>query len=144
MIAAEDGDMLEAEGGCLCGAVRYRVTGHPYNLTHCHCTLCRRAAGAPFVTWFSVANNGFRLVRGEPVRYRSSAKAVRGFCGHCGTQLTFQHDDTPGEVDITMCTLDDPNVLTPEDHIFTRSRLRWVVLGDGLPEHAAARAPGHP
>ena len=45
----------------------------------------------------------------------------------------------PDEVDITTCSLDDPEALTPEDHIYTRSRLRWVVLGDGLPEHAAVR-----
>jgi len=136
--------MLEAEGGCLCGAVRYKVSARAYHLTHCHCTLCRRAAGAAFVTWFSVACAGFQLVRGEPVRYRSSTEAVRGFCGRCGTQLTFQRDDTPGEVDITMCSLDDPGALTPEDHIYTRSRVRWMVLGDGLPEHSAARAAEHP
>jgi hypothetical protein len=131
--------MLEAEGGCLCGAVRYRVSGQPYHLTHCHCTLCRRAAGAPFVTWFSVPSDGFLVTRGEQVRYRSSPVAVRGFCGRCGTQLTFQRDDTPGEVDITVCSLDDPEALTPEDHTYTRSRLRWVVLGDGLPEHPTMR-----
>ena len=94
-------NMLEAEGGCLCGAVRYQVSGRPYHLTHCHCTLCRRASGAPFVTWFSVASAGFLVTRGEPIRYRSSPVAVRGFCGRCGAQLIFQRDDTPGEVDIT-------------------------------------------
>jgi hypothetical protein len=135
--------MLGAEGGCLCGAVRYRVSGRPYHLSHCHCTLCRRAAGAPFVSWFSVASGAFRVMQGEPVCYRSSPEAVRGFCGRCGTQLTFQRDDTPGEVDITLCSLDDPEALTPEDHIYTGSRLRWIVLGDGLPEHAAVRAAAH-
>lgn len=48
---------LWLEGGCLCGAVRYRVTGKPYHVTHCHCSMCRRASGAPLVTWFSVKSD---------------------------------------------------------------------------------------
>lgn len=131
--------IFEAEGGCLCRAIRYKVRGNAYHLSHCHCTLCRRASGAAFVTWFSIPSDGFLLAQGEPVHYRSSPQAVRGFCGNCGTQLTFQRDDTPGEVDVTMCSLDDPEALTPEDHIYTRSRLSWVVLRDGLPEHATVR-----
>ena len=131
--------MLEAEGGCLCGAVRYRVSGQPYHLTHCHCTLCRRAAGAPFVTWFSVPSGAFRVTRGEPIRYRSSPEAVRGFCGRCGTQLTFQRDDTPGEVDITVCSLDDPEALTPEDTSTRAAGCAGSCSSDGLPEHSAER-----
>ena len=129
----------DLEGGCLCGAIRYRVMAKPYHITHCHCTLCRRASGAPYVTWFSVATEGLRIMRGEPVRYRSSATAVRGFCGSCGTQLTFQRDDTPGEIDVTVCSLDDPEALAPEDHTFTRSRLTWIRLNDGLPENPTNR-----
>jgi hypothetical protein len=134
--------VLDAEGGCLCCAIRYRVSGRPYHLTHCHCTLCRRSAGAPLVTWFSVESGAFQITRGEPMRYRSSPAAVRSFCTRCGTQLTFQRDDTLGEVDITVCSLDDPELLTPEDHTYTRSRLRWVVFSDGLPEHLTARDAG--
>jgi hypothetical protein len=132
-------ETMKLEGGCLCGAIRYRASGPPYHLTHCHCTLCRRASGAPFVTWFSVASASFQLVQGEPRRYRSTPGAVRGFCGSCGTALTFQRDDLPGEIDITLCSLDDPEALTPEDHTYVRSRLRWVEICDGLPEHAVAR-----
>jgi hypothetical protein len=129
----------DLEGGCLCGGIRYRVTGQPYHLTHCHCITCRRASGAPFVTWFSVPGDGFLVRQGELVRYRSSPGAVRGFCGRCGTQLTFQRDDTPKEIDITMCSLDDPEALAPEDHTYVRSRLRWIVLSDGLPAHSTVR-----
>ena len=136
-------ETMKLEGGCLCGAVRYRVTGKPYHLTHCHCTLCRRASGAPFVTWFSVPSEGFRIAQGEPVGYQSSPGAVRSFCGRCGTALTCQRDDLRGEIDITVCSLDDPEALTPEDHTYVRSRLRWVLTSDGLPEHAMVRTdPG--
>jgi len=132
-------ETLKLEGGCLCGAIRYRATGRPYHLTHCHCALCRRASGAPFVTWFSVPSADFLVAQGEPARYRSSPGAVRSFCGQCGTQLTFQRDALPGEIDVTIGSLDDPGMLTPEDHTYVRSRLRWIVTNDGLPEHTAAR-----
>jgi hypothetical protein len=69
----------------------------------------------------------------------SASEAVRGFCLRCGTQLTFQRDDSPQEIDVTLCSLDTPAGLVPEDHTYTRSRLPWVRLCDGLPTYPTAR-----
>jgi hypothetical protein len=130
------------EGGCLCGALRYRAAGKPCDITHCHCALCRRASGAAFVTWFSIPARGFSFVRGEPVRYASTPAALRTFCAKCGTPLTFQLHAARDEIDVTLCSLDDPNRLTPEDHTFVRSRLHWIALADGLPQYATRREAG--
>jgi hypothetical protein len=130
------------QGGCYCGRIRYEVTGTQFNKTNCHCSICRRTTGAPFVAWFSVRPSEFRLVSGEPARFRSSAKATRSFCAHCGTQLTFQGDDCPDEVDVTTCSLDHPEQVPPIDHIHTSSKVRWVHLSDGLPQHPEVR-PDH-
>jgi hypothetical protein len=127
-------------GGCYCGAVRYEAGGAPYDRTNCHCSICRRTTGAPFVTWFSVRGSQLRFVVGTPTRFRSSAKGTRSFCSRCGTQLTFEHDDAGDEIDVTTCSLDDPEALPPEDHTHTNSRLRWVRLADGLPEYAEGRS----
>ena len=127
------------KGGCLCGDVRYEAGGEPFHLTSCHCTICRRASGAPSVAWFTVQRSHFRIVRGEPNRFRSSSSATRGFCGRCGSQLTFASDDAPDEIDVTICTLDEPQALPPQDHTFVRSKLSWVALADGLPQHARTR-----
>ena len=127
------------KGGCYCGAIRYEARGTPFNESICHCSICRRTAGAPFVAWFSVKRSDFRLVHGSPVAFQSTSKAVRKFCGACGTQLTFEGSDPPGEVDISTASLDDPNALPPKDHIHTSSRLSWVKLADGLPEFQEAR-----
>jgi hypothetical protein len=135
-------DETVLEGGCLCGAVRYRATGTPFDITHCHCTLCRGASGAAFVTWFSVPAAAFALVRGVPARFDASPAAMRTFCSGCGTPLTFQMHASPGEIDVTVCSLDDPDRLTPEDHTFVRSRLHWSVLADGLPQFAGTREEG--
>ncbi|RYY54950.1 MAG: GFA family protein [Comamonadaceae bacterium] len=116
-----------------------RCAGEPAHLTSCHCATCRGVSGAPFVAWFTVPRAGLRFVRGAPVEFRSSAHATRSFCGRCGSQLTFADDDAPGEIDVATCTLDDPEALPPRDHTFVRSKLHWVALADGLPQHATTR-----
>lgn len=126
-------------GGCFCGEIRYEVGGAPFHLTNCHCSICRRTTGAPFVTWFSVPRSEFRFVQGTPNRFRSTPKAARTFCPRCGTQLTFEHDDASGEIDVTTCSLDQPALLPPQDHTHTSSKLEWIRLADGLPEHSEAR-----
>jgi len=129
-------------GGCACGAIRYEVKGTPYHRTLCHCADCRRAAGAPAVAWFSVHAGALALVRGEPALHRSSPPVERGFCGACGTQLTYRHDDYADEVDVTTCSLDDPEACAPEDHTFAARRLHWLRVADGLPAYPRTRSEG--
>jgi len=126
------------KGGCFCGRVRYETTGAPFHETNCHCSICRRTSGAAFVTWFSVPRTQFRFVSGEPTRFRSTLKGVRTFCSHCGTPLTFELEDLE-EMDVTTCSLDDPNRLPPKDHTWTSSRLAWIHLADGLPQFRESR-----
>jgi hypothetical protein len=126
-------------GGCFCGLIRYEVTGKPLHRTNCHCSICRRTTGAPFVTWFSVRPAEFRLIAGEPTRFRSSPLGTRSFCPRCGTQLTFEGDDSPDEIGVTTASLDDPASLPPHDHTCTSSKLPWIRLADGLPEYPEAR-----
>ena len=122
-------------GGCLCGAVRYRITGPVRDdAAHCHCSLCRRASGAIAVTWCTVAPTDFVWTEGAPSLYRSSEKGERRFCGTCGTPLTFFHADHPDDLDITIASLDRPEAMPPVRHIWTASRLPWLTLDPHLPE----------
>ena len=130
------------DGGCLCGAIRYEVSGEVSRKTICHCDDCRRASGAPNVGWFSVDLSGYRLLKGAPVRFHSSRHVTRTFCGACGTALSYQHEDIPGEIDVTICSLDAPNAVAPEDHTFTCYRLAWDKSADGLAEYSRTRAEG--
>jgi hypothetical protein len=127
-------------GGCQCGAVRYEVRGATSQETLCHCTDCRRASAAPVVAWFSVRPDAFRLTQGALKAYRSSPGVVRSFCADCGTQITYQRDGL-GELDVTTCSLDDPESAPPRDHTFVRSALGWAPVHDGLPRHATLREP---
>jgi len=121
------------EGGCLCGSVRYRVDGAPKWAAHCHCTSCRRATGAPFVTYAGFATAAFAFTAGQPAAHASSPGVARRFCPHCGTPLTYESARWPDEVHILVGTLDDPESVTPQGHVYTSEQLAWVHLDDGLP-----------
>jgi hypothetical protein len=105
----------------------------------CHCRSCRLASGAPFVAWATFPVAGFRLTQGEITRYASSKKVMRGFCGTCGTALTYLHEARPQELDVAVATLDEPALVAPEFHIWVSHKLPWVVLADGLPQYAEWR-----
>jgi hypothetical protein len=125
-------------GGCLCGAVRYEATGAAYNITHCHCLDCRRSSGAPFVTWASFTRGNFRFIKGQPRELRWAGR-VRSFCPDCGTALTFMSGPDTQDVDVTVCSLDEPQAVKPADHIWVEDRLPWIHLADGLPTHGRSR-----
>ena len=126
------------EGGCLCGAMRYRAEAGPTGTaTHCFCRMCRKANGGTFVTWVEHAWESFVFTKGEPVRFRSSDLAERAFCGTCGCQLTFQAVGDPGGMPaiiwIALGSLDQPGEIVPTHHIFTDDRPSWLHLQDDLP-----------
>jgi hypothetical protein len=133
--------MMATQGGCLCGAIRYRAAGDPMDVTLCHCRTCRKAAGAPLVAWVTFPASEFTIVTGTPIRYRSSSKVVRTFCGECGTPLTYAHADFPSGIDITVCSPDEPERFPPADHTWADHRVAWLRANDDLPAYPAAR-PG--
>jgi len=120
------------EGGCICGAIRYRVTGAPTNSMVCHCQSCRRVAAAPVIAWVTFPTTAFELVRGRPSAFHSSEPVRRTFCPACGTPLTYEHQHASGTIDVTTCSLDDPNRFPPTHHSWLSHDLTWVRFGDGL------------
>ncbi len=122
-------------GGCLCGAVRYEVTTPLQGAEYCHCRMCQKASGAPVATWTWVPLENFSYSKGEPVAYQSSRKSIRFFCGTCGSQLTARAAEAPTEMVISLATLDNPEVIKPEYHIWTSSQSSWFEIADNLPRH---------
>jgi len=121
-----------AEGGCLCGAVRYRVEAGTGDSGYCHCRMCQRSAGAPVLAWVSIPLARFCFTKGAAKIYRSSSHAQREFCAACGTQLVFR-DDKGETADINSVTLDDPTLAPPRYHIWRMSRVAWFETADNLP-----------
>lgn len=120
-------------GGCLCGAIRYDVDGEPQHVALCHCSDCRRSAGAPMVSWAAFTADALTVTQGQPITFNSSGAAMRSFCGTCGTGLFYRNADMlPGIVDIQSVTLDDPEALPPDAHIQVAERLHWMDDLDSL------------
>ena len=128
-------------GGCHCGAVRYEVSGTPQHVALCHCTDCRRSAGAPMVAWAAFAEGELTVTQGDTTTFNSSGLAMRSFCPKCGTGLFYRNAEyLPGIVDIQLATLDDPSVLPASAHIQTAERIDWMADAHSLP--AFERYPG--
>lgn len=123
------------DGGCLCGAVRYRIEGAPHHVAHCHCTMCRRASGAAMVTWATVRADSFKITKGEPRWYKSSDHGRRGFCPNCGGPLLFSSTRYAGWIDVAVGSLDEPEQVQPTNHTYEPSRIPWLAIDDGLPRH---------
>jgi len=121
-------------GGCLCGAVRYRLRGALKFAGHCHCRSCQRAVGAGFTTWAGVEKENFEVTKGRIKICETSPGVERGFCDICGTSLTYVSEKGwPGVVSVLAPTLDDPGFAEPTAHVYVEHRLPWVKLDDGLP-----------
>lgn len=113
-------------GGCFCGAIRYQIDEDDLLVANCHCTMCRRTSGAPYVTWLIVHENNFRYTQGTPKLLKSSDEGTRFFCSDCGTPIVCQSSAHPERVDITLGSLDHPEKYTPTMEGFTDTRLPWV------------------
>jgi hypothetical protein len=125
--------MTKVAGGCFCGAVRYEADGACANTMVCHCQSCRRVAAAPVVAWVTLPSADFRFTKGKPAEFRSSPAVVRTFCAVCGTPLTYRHEKQPETLDITTCSLNEPERFPPTHHSWLSHDLAWVKFGDGLP-----------
>lgn len=129
---------MEWTGGCLCGAVRYRADADPMRAVHCHCVMCRKVSGAAFLTFVHFPVGGFAWIKGEPAQYRSSADAERGFCARCGSTLSMHEEVLPDRVQVTLGSLDKPDAVKPDDHVWTESQVSWLRLVDDLPRFAGS------
>lgn len=123
------------DGGCLCGAVRYRMRGAPIWINACHCTDCQRLTGGPFgINIITEAANVEKL-SGELRIDNAPTPSGRGQtihrCASCGTRM-WSNYGTPDVIRFVAAgTLDDPAAITPDIHIFTRSKLPWIALPEG-------------
>ncbi|RHW16819.1 GFA family protein [Sphingomonas gilva] len=122
------------EGGCHCGAIRYEMPAEVLHHALCHCTDCRRHAGAPMVGWAMVLADQLKVTRGSPKVYRSSLDGRRQFCGECGTGLFYLNEKMlPGMVDIQTATLDDPDTIPAQVQIQVADRIGWMANAHQLP-----------
>jgi len=119
-------------GGCLCGQVRYEARPEHRDGYYCHCRMCQLAFGNTRAAFLNLRKDEVRWTAAPPTYYASSKIARRGFCGHCGTPLSFEYLDSE-RLDLSVGSLDDPSVLTPSTHFAVESRIANWHAEDGLP-----------
>ena len=125
--------VMVKEGGCLCGAVRFKAEGEPINVRICHCRNCQKAMGSPFFARALYDQRALK-VTGDTGRYPSSDKIERVFCKSCGTRL-FSWRNNGTAAGVALATFDDRNAFAPTEHIRVSEKIAWVRLDDGLPQH---------
>jgi hypothetical protein len=112
-------------GGCQCGAVRYRLATPPRAVSICHCRMCQKATGSPYGAFANLERDDLAFTRGAAKIFASSEIAERGFCGDCGTPLTFRAV-AGSRISVTVCSLDDPAAAPPQLQLDADAAVPWV------------------
>ena len=128
-------DAPRVHGSCLCGDVAFSAALPTLWVAHCHCSFCRRAHGAAFVTWAGFRADQVDVAAGpaQPRWHASSPGAERGFCGRCGSPMFFRSTRWPGELHVARALIADPLDREPSAHVFYDSHVPWLQIGDALP-----------
>lgn len=129
---------MAQEGGCTCGAIRYRLMDTPLFINACHCTHCQRSTGSAFMISLVLESSKLEFLAGETQRYDftggSGAKYDLNFCGACGTPLWgCGQGPASSIVFLRAGTLDDTSTVRPDAHIYTCSKQTWLDLPDDIP-----------
>ena len=128
-------DMLE--GGCACGAVRYRLSSSPMFVNCCHCRDCQRLTGSAFAINALIETDRIILLTGMPEPVTMPTESGRPLdvyrCRACETALWSDYGRQPPLRFVRVGTLDDPTALPPGAHIYTRSKLHWINLPEEVP-----------
>lgn len=123
---------LPLEGGCHCGALRYRVADAPFMIYNCHCKNCQKISGGAFATSATIPESGFAFTKGEPKKVvwtaASGTERFGWFCGECGSRIA--HGQTPsiGALSLRAGTLDDTSWVEPVGDIWTKSAQPWMMF----------------
>jgi hypothetical protein len=118
-------------GGCQCGAVRFRIRGEIKDASICHCRMCQKAFGGFYAPLVGVSGLEFDWTRGGPKFFQSSNYVKRGFCGNCGTPLSFE---APEGVGLAIGAFDEPGRVKPIVQFGTEAKVAYVDHLHELPE----------
>jgi len=128
---------MNLEGGCSCGAIRYKLTESPLRVHACHCRDCQRVTGSGFVINIWIEKQFLERTGAVPKSFTLKGGTGKDhevfFCDKCGTYVWSRYQAAPGgdALFVRAGTLDKPDEVKPDIHIFTRSKLQWLKLPEG-------------
>lgn len=127
------------QGGCHCQKIRYQLAENPFDGDYCYCRDCQKATGMPVTAWMDVKLAQLNWLTETPTEYASSAFILRGFCNQCGCSISYRSSKHPDYISLSIASLDDPNLVAPNYHIYTASKPSWLTLNDDKPKYPKAR-----
>jgi hypothetical protein len=127
---------------CLRGTIEIRANGEPSWVGLCHCESCRRATGGVLMGAAGFPRESVSITRGTVSYYASSTGVRRGFCGRCGTALSYENKRWAGDIHLMIGAFDQPATLKPAFHIFAQEQLPWLHFDDGLPRYRTTPSAG--
>ncbi len=123
------------KGSCLCGDVRYQISGNVGEIVHCHCETCRKAHGSAFSSVAPVEDDDFEIVSAvELSSFESSKGKLRFFCSTCGTQIYAKRDGST-HIILRLGSLDDNPLTSEKNHIWVSQKATWYSINNNLTEH---------
>ena len=127
------------QGGCLCGKVRFEITGEIHDIIYCHCSQCRKAQGSAFATNGNVDTERFNFISGENelTGYESTPGQIKYFCKHCGSPIISRNKSSPSKVRVRLGAVDSDIIERPVAHIFVASKANWEEIENDLPQYEA-------
>ena len=125
------------KGHCECNRIRFEVDGDIDDLSHCHCSQCRRLHGAAFATFAAVKRKAFKYIEGEAQvnSYASSEGNNRKFCGHCGSNILVDSREEPDWLYLSMSAVEGDPATPDAHHDWVGSKAPWFAITDDLAQH---------
>ena len=128
---------MELTEGCVCGAIRFRITAEPFLAYYCHCKNCQKRSGAPVSAAATFPVDAVVFVKGKPKTIDSNSPGLaRQLCGNCGSILGLRPRESPTLISVRLGCLDDIGNIEPTLHIHTISQAPWLIIADNLPRYS--------
>lgn len=135
-------DVVHLKGSCLCGSLSFSVSALPFAADYCHCRMCQRSTGSVVGAWMDFKREQVQWKSTQALReYASSAFARRGFCGQCGSTLSYRDTRHAQYLSLAISSLDRPELVQPSYHIYTDSQLPWLEIDDDCIRYAQGQTP---
>lgn len=134
---------MKNSGSCLCGQVTFTVDRILPSIGHCHCIMCQKFHGAAFSTFVAVNLDDLHWLTGENnlQSYRAENQTIRKFCRNCGSSLMFEskYNRVENTTEIALASFDNILHVVPDAHIYTQTKVDWLILNDNIPQYLAYR-----
>jgi hypothetical protein len=127
-------------GGCLCGAVKFTVSGNPINVRACHCKDCQRLTGSSYFAR-AVYSKNLASITGELAEFPSSDDLMRKFCPRCGSQIFCERKSRPDTIAISLGSFDHLHGIGPSEHIWVSDKQEWLSLPTTVKQHPEGPLP---